>query len=598
MTKSLITRVLQLIFILCIAATSQLHAQLRATSVRDWPMPVGQKTGLSKPSFKILRTLFFENAGSEKHLILKMEIAMSMVNNPLAPFSYKYTFDGKEYTEKDLGTAPFSGISMQKADFNIKVQGPGVNEIVLYESSMPRKDLGKVPEDASINTYTCSILSLENISYSGTESIHSAITALQNNKPIQSNATINNTTPVKEVKSEPTNNPANTNSVAANKTVEQKTDVAPEKKEITKTQPFTTPVQPITEQSVQKNAIDTQRTINNGNKQIDPDNKPKQVSTQPTQETKTPATNTIATETKPAISTADANEAKAAYMLAEESYVKKDYRTALDYLQQVKTLLGTTNCKVLYLQIFVTRELNVRNPRASEVLLPLITEFEEAPDYKDFNEDKILAITKFKLMLKMEQRALKAKDDSIRIVRDTEAALEKAMSKILSRYPALDITYAELDANYPEMNIRKWKSNKTYASVIMSPNMDYDFTKERYPFGKIEEEFDYTKSFVSFQVNVTGVQKTFSYAGILVYTDKNINRGSVKSAMAEADAIIEQYTREMGKPTIPVDQDSKDQHYTVYRWKSKNKQLDICKLYYPKGDEPVFKLVEEIRIIK
>lgn len=292
----------------------------------------------------------------------------------------------------------------------------------------------------------------------------------------------------------------------------------------------------------------------------------------------------------------NANEAKAAYMLAEESYGKGDYRTALEYLQQAKTALGATNCKVLYLQIMVTKELNAKNPKAPNILLPLIAEFEQAPDYKDFNEDKSLEITKLKLAMKLEQKALKEQEDKQKAELEAEAAVERAIDRIFSRYPPLDITLAELDALHPNMKLKNWKANKTFPTVKMSPNMDQVFTRERYPFGRIEKNFDSSANpFVSFQLmQHNGVERTLSYAGILVYADKEI--GDVASANAAVNAVMERYTREMGKPAIAVDTDDKDAHYTVYRWKTKKKQLDLCKLFYPKGNQPVVKLIEEARI--
>ena len=290
------------------------------------------------------------------------------------------------------------------------------------------------------------------------------------------------------------------------------------------------------------------------------------------------------------------NEAKAAYMLAEESYAKGDYKTALDYLQQVKTALGSTNCKVLYLQIIVTKELNAKNPNVSELILPLITEFEQAPDYKDFNEDKTLEITKIKLEMKRQQQALKEKNDKERAAREAEDLVNKAFDKISYRYPPLDFTIDQLNAARPELNVKKWKANKTYSSVLVPSFMDYDFPKERYPFGRVDKGVDYKNQVVSLQyLSSGGTQKIFSYVGILVYTDKDVNPESAVAALAEADAIIERYTKELGKPVIAADEDKKDAHFTVYRWETKDRRLDVCKQYYPNGTQPVVKLFEEVR---
>lgn len=295
----------------------------------------------------------------------------------------------------------------------------------------------------------------------------------------------------------------------------------------------------------------------------------------------------------------NANEAKAAYMLAEENYGKGDYKTALEYLQQAKSALGTSNCKVAYLEIMVTRELNAKNPRQSEKILPLIAAFEKLDDYKDFNEEKTLEITKIKLAMKLEQKALREKDEKEAAVREAEKRAEAALDKIFSKYPPLDLTVDELDARFPDLKAKKWRTNKTYASVMMSPNMEQNFNRERYPFGKIEKDFDFEKNkVVSFQLRYSsGTQKIFTYAGMLVYADQNVKPAGDLSAMAQADAVLEQYTKEMGKPVNVNDFDDKDAHYTVYRWKTKNKQLDVCKLYYPKSSVPIVKLIEEVRLL-
>ncbi|SJZ62940.1 hypothetical protein [Sediminibacterium ginsengisoli] len=159
-----------------------------AASVRDWPMPEGHRTGLSTPGFKVVPTLSFENLGSEKHLVLKMDITMGTAQNPVAPFSYHYTYNGKEYTDRDLGFDPFASVRMQKASFSVLVQGPGVNQEVLYESVISRKDLGVVSKDAVLSTYSCHVQSLRNVYYSGTEPVETAIRNFEEKRKSQNQA--------------------------------------------------------------------------------------------------------------------------------------------------------------------------------------------------------------------------------------------------------------------------------------------------------------------------------------------------------------------------------------------------------------------------
>ena len=132
-----------------------------------------------------------------------------------------------------------------------------------------------------------------------------------------------------------------------------------------------------------------------------------------------------------AFSQTNQTEAKAAYLLAEESYGKRDYKTALDFLKQVKISMGTSNCKILYLEIIATRELYAKDSSNAEKLLPMITEFEKSSDYADFNEEKTLEIVKLKLLLKGEQKAAKNKLNKLT---ELKIAKEKTIDSILSCY--------------------------------------------------------------------------------------------------------------------------------------------------------------------
>jgi hypothetical protein len=93
--------------------------------------------------------------------------------------------------------------------------------------------------------------------------------------------------------------------------------------------------------------------------------------------------------------------------------------------------MGTSNCKILYLEIIATRELYAKDSSNAEKLLPLITEFEKSSDYADFNEEKTLEIVKLKLLLKGEQKAAKNKLNKLT---ELKIAKEKTIDSILSCY--------------------------------------------------------------------------------------------------------------------------------------------------------------------
>lgn len=145
-------------------------------------MPAGYSSGLTKPGFKLVPTFSFLNLGSEKHLILKMDVQMGTARNPVGPFSFRYTYQGKEYTDQDLGFDPFTSIRMQQAEFGVLVQGPNLNKRIVYQSGIGQEDLGIVPKEAVLSTYYCYIENLKNIEYNGTQTIEAAIKGYEANR--------------------------------------------------------------------------------------------------------------------------------------------------------------------------------------------------------------------------------------------------------------------------------------------------------------------------------------------------------------------------------------------------------------------------------
>lgn len=93
-------------------------------------------------------------------------------------------------------------------------------------------------------------------------------------------------------------------------------------------------------------------------------------------------------------------EAKAAYLLAEESYGKGDYESTLIYLKAAKQSLGAANSKILYLEILTEVELSKTKSANPERMLSLINEFEVNSEEERFSEEKILEIYKIKMTVK------------------------------------------------------------------------------------------------------------------------------------------------------------------------------------------------------
>lgn len=153
-------------------------------SVREWPMPPGNSTGLTTPGFKIVPVFEFLNLGTEKHVILKMKVDMGMARGGnAAPFSFSFTHMGRVYTDRDLGFDPFTSIRLNTATFSVLVQGANnMSRQIKYVSGIGHFDLGIVSQSALLSEYAAHVQSLDNIDYNGTENIIRAINLFEDER--------------------------------------------------------------------------------------------------------------------------------------------------------------------------------------------------------------------------------------------------------------------------------------------------------------------------------------------------------------------------------------------------------------------------------
>lgn len=192
----------------------------------------------------------------------------------------------------------------------------------------------------------------------------------------------------------------------------------------------------------------------------------------------------LSLQTAPAFAQDAQAEAKAAYLLAEESFGKGDYKTTLEFLKQAREALGAPNCKMLYLEIMTTRELYAKDSTLNSRLMALITEFEKSPDYATFNEEKSLEITKLKLLAKKE---IKAAADKAALDAITKVAQEKNFMEIVNRWGKFGISLDEVDKAHPEWNVKSWEMFELDNRVRVYHPPSLKYTKSTYPFTKMAD---------------------------------------------------------------------------------------------------------------
>ncbi len=250
-----------------------------------------------------------------------------------------------------------------------------------------------------------------------------------------------------------------------------------------------------------------------------------------------------------AIAQTNETEAKAAYLLAEESYSKGDQKSALRYIESAKKSLGGANSKLIYLQIQIEQELVKNKKISTDSLLALINRFENLPDYKSFNEDKVLEVAKIKLALKNE--------------------LEDAKEKVVAEKGAVENTFVLFEKKYGE-----WKVGSTLE----------DLKRERPAFAAAFARKSFKKD--SCHVGADGVTR-IDFGGYYLNFEKT---GELRSAFctrllfrffgleaqaqgkAPVKAAVESALKDLGylpKPNIIENNDSYSETYTMESGKKK-----------------------------
>ncbi len=286
-----VNKAYKLTFLLFIIANFSLAQSFR--SVRDWPMPQGDERGLVTPGFNIVPKFVVVRLGNEIHVHLQMSITMGTAQNPVAPFSYRYLYHGKVYTDNDLGPQPFYPIKLARAVFSVRVmRADNYSRQIEFVDVMEKFDLGIFPKDINADGFTARVEALTEVSYRGTEAIEQAIRNIE----AKVKASAQNAAPAVGMKQadprlttaqQPTTKPAaNTQSAQTptNPTSASKTDNSfwsdngPAKK--------SEPGNVIPEQAIHKNLPDFVRTTDGGYFHKGADGKFRQVTEQEYQEAK------------------------------------------------------------------------------------------------------------------------------------------------------------------------------------------------------------------------------------------------------------------------------------------------------------------------
>lgn len=246
-------------------------------------------------------------------------------------------------------------------------------------------------------------------------------------------------------------------------------------------------------------------------------------------------------------------EAKAAYLLAEESFASSNWESTINYLEQCKSLLGTTNSKILYLKLLAQVEIAKSNPEHYNEVIKTITDFENAPDVKNYNEDKVIEVMKLKLQVKEWQAANQREQKSISEANEKYSnSIQTILKKEFLNLP-LKVSYSGLLEKQKDHPFLKNKHNGKEENFYKGYITNYNY-----------KNFIYYSFAGSLAVHVKADQ---------VHGYRLISQAynSDKETDAAINALVEQYSSEFGfKPHIWNQQytDHFNKYLDVFEWKN------------------------------
>lgn len=222
-------------------------------------------------------------------------------------------------------------------------------------------------------------------------------------------------------------------------------------------------------------------------------------------------------------------EAKAAYLLAEEKYGKGDMKSALQYLDEAATKLGSANAKILYLKIMAQRELANKDQRYLTKLDSTISIFQSSADAKLFNEDKTLEVMKIKLELKRElDKIPNGKDAAAMAVIGINAyESEHTDWPLGASFETIKAHHASLIKSFTLLNNAQGTHyvnvNATYGTSVFSFRNGRLFRYQEKYFDYKDDDLEHTKGKAALAPVLETFRKKFGYLPIPEIVDQPQN---------------------------------------------------------------------------
>ena len=293
-----------------------------------------------------------------------------------------------------------------------------------------------------------------------------------------------------------------------------------------------------------------------------------------------------------AFSQLNEDEAKAAFLLAEEYYSKSEFRNALGFIEKAKKSLGKGNCKIYYLEILMRYEMYRSDISQYTPLMASINAFQSSNDIGTFNKEKIIEVLKIKMLLQQDYE-IKSAADSIN--RMQEARRDRNFNEYNFKGSPLNVSYNELKSS--KFNHPFFLDNPDTKTIKLTGRTYYFNEKQVKWFGQDENSYFFIKDEIKDSVATIAVG---SDGLIKRYTRlKSYNKLTKEQAKTYITNLVERYTKSLGfDPQIKnfklIKHSTCDFETTDYLWSRNNKFLvlrSIIDEYYKSPEFHVHEII-------
>ena len=155
------------------------HAQGGGTGVVKYELPATYRSGLIDVIFRYEPKFRVDVIGDQSSILLDMNVEPSVASDVKGTFSYRYLYEGQQYTDVHVGKDVFMPIKFQALYLKVVIMGNGMSHTISWNKNLGSQIVLRLPGKYKASDFTAFLQGIDQISFKGTEAIDKAIRDLR-----------------------------------------------------------------------------------------------------------------------------------------------------------------------------------------------------------------------------------------------------------------------------------------------------------------------------------------------------------------------------------------------------------------------------------